>query len=75
MKEIQPKFPLINPVPQPSTISSKPNPQPIQPTLPSPVEQATKALTPPNCGDPKLQKYIDALYSDPVIFHLTLFLL
>jgi hypothetical protein len=75
MKEIQPKFPLINPVPQPLTIPFKPNPQPIQPTPPSPVEQATKALTPPNCGNPKLQKYIDALYSDPVIFHFTLFLL
>jgi hypothetical protein len=86
MREIQPKFPLINPVTQPLTIPSslsqkppvilsKPNPQPIQPTPPSPVGQAAKALTPPNCGNPKLQKHIDALYSDRVIFHFTLFLL
>jgi hypothetical protein len=47
MKEIQPKFPLINPVPQPQPISS---PKP-----------------PPNCGDPRLQKHIDALYTNPVI--------
>ena len=41
MKEIQPKFPLINPVPEPFKI--------------------------PNCDDPALQKYIDALYLDQVI--------
>jgi hypothetical protein len=56
LKEIQPKFPLMNPVPQPS---------PIIPTPPTP-----KPLTPPNCGNPELQKYIDALYLDPVIVSL-----
>lgn len=48
LKEIQPKYPLINPLPQP--------------VIPPP-----KPLTPPNCGNPKLQKYIDALYYDVVI--------
>jgi hypothetical protein len=54
LKEIQPKFPLINPVPQPSAVlpeSKQPSP---------PVQQ------PPKCNDPNLQEYIDALYSDPV---------
>jgi hypothetical protein len=79
MREIQPKFPLINPVPQPSNISSEPKknlvqqpppPPPVKQatkTLTPPVKQATKTLIPPNCGNPELQKHIDALYSDPVI--------
>lgn len=45
MKEIIPKYPLINPVPDP-----KPRP-----------------ITPPDCGNPNLQRYINALYQDPVI--------
>jgi hypothetical protein len=53
LKEIQPKFPLINPVQQPL---------PITPTPSTP-----KSLISPNCGNPKLQKYIDALYLDLVI--------
>jgi hypothetical protein len=54
LKEIQPEFPLINPVAQPSTVL------PRSAQLSPPVEQ------PPKCNDPNLQKYIDALYSDPV---------
>ena len=71
LKEIQPKFPLINPVPQPSTIVLKPKlPKPsIQPS-PS-VQQSSNTSKPPKCKDPNLQKYIDALYSDPVILSLT----
>ncbi len=49
MKEIQPKFPLINPVPKSPTLPSNPIPS-----------------KPPNCGNPKLQKYIDVLYLGPV---------
>ena len=67
MKEIQPKFPLINPVPQPSRTSSKSQPQPIAKQPPVPVEKVIKTLAPPNCGNLRLQKHIDALYSDPVI--------
>jgi hypothetical protein len=46
LKEIQPKFPLINPIPQSPSVH--------------------KTLLPPKCKDPKLQKSVDALYSDPV---------
>jgi hypothetical protein len=77
LKEIQPKFPLINPVPQPSTVLPKPKPQSIPPTPiepipktltpPTSIEPASKSVTPPNCADPRLQKHIDALYLDPVI--------
>jgi hypothetical protein len=82
LKEIQPKFPLINPIPQPSTLSSKskspPTHQPPKPFVPTPVKQtpttlppapfekAQTKLLPPKCKDPKLQKSVDALYSDPV---------
>ena len=69
LKEIQPKFPLINPVPQPSTISSKPKQKSIS-TPPSPVKQVPKTFAPPKCDNPELQKHIDALYSDPVIVSL-----
>jgi hypothetical protein len=44
-----------------------PSKQELQPVQPSPIEQPIKALMPPNCGDPELQKTINALYSDPVI--------
>jgi hypothetical protein len=60
LKEIQPKFPLINPVPQPSTIlpkSTQPSP---------PVQQPQKTFKPTKCNDPNLQEFINALYSDPV---------
>ncbi|CAF1010560.1 unnamed protein product [Adineta steineri] len=65
LKEIEPKFSLINPVPQPTprpTISPMPKPTslPHQP----------KPLKPPKCNDPKLQKYIDAMYLDQVIIAL-----
>jgi len=53
LKEIQPKFPLINPVQQ------------SLPIIPTP--SAPKSLISPNCGNPKLQKYIDAIYLDLVI--------
>jgi hypothetical protein len=66
LKEIQPKFPLINPVPQPSTVLPTP-PIPKTLTPPTSIKPASKSVTPPNCGDPKLQKHIDALYLDPVI--------
>jgi hypothetical protein len=69
LKEIQPKFPLINPVPQPPTLPPKPKQQSISPPPPS-VEKVPKTLTPPKCGNPQLQKHIDALYSDPVILSL-----
>jgi hypothetical protein len=66
MKEIQPKFPLINPLPQPSIISSKPKQKSIQqPT--SSANRATKPRQPPNCENPELKKRIDALSSDRVI--------
>lgn len=65
MKEIQPKFPLINPVPPPPTIATKSKPETVP--LPAPMQQAMQPLTPPNCGNPELQEYIDALYLDPVI--------
>jgi hypothetical protein len=64
LKEIQPKFPLINPVPQPSAVlpkSKQPSPS---------VQQPQKTFKPPKCNDPKLQKHIYALYSDPVIISL-----
>jgi hypothetical protein len=60
LKEIQPKFPLINPVPQPLTVLPK------SAQLSPPVEQPPKTLKPPKCNDQNLQKYINALYSDPV---------
>jgi hypothetical protein len=82
LKEIQPKFPLINPIPQPPTLSSKSKPPPVQqlpkPSVPTPVKQTPKTLPPapiekvqktllpPKCKDPNLQKSVDALYSDPV---------
>ncbi|CAF0830689.1 unnamed protein product [Adineta steineri] len=62
LKEIQPKFPLINPVPQP----------PLHPPT-SPMPNPTSLQNPPNllkpheCNDPSLQKYIDAMYLDQVI--------
>jgi hypothetical protein len=64
MKEIQPKFPLINPVPLPPKVSSKSKQHSISPPA---VQPAPKPLTPPNCGNPHLQKHIEALYLDPVI--------
>jgi hypothetical protein len=68
LKEIQPKFPLINPVQLPSNISSKPKQESISPSVqPKPKPNP---VPPPKCDDPKLQKYIDALYSDPVIVSL-----
>jgi hypothetical protein len=63
LREIQPKFPLINPVPQHSTTLSKSKQKSIGPS-------------PSKCGDPELQKHIDSLYSDPVIaYHLLPFTL
>jgi hypothetical protein len=62
LKEIEPKFPLINPV----TLLPKSIKTPISSPKP-PVEQKSITLKPPQCGDPKLQKSIDALYLDPVI--------
>jgi hypothetical protein len=82
LKEIQPKFPLINPIPQTPTPSSKSKPPPVHqqpkpfvptpvkqsPTTlePAPIEKVQKTLLPPKCKDPNLQEYVDALYSDPV---------
>jgi hypothetical protein len=82
LKEIEPKFPLINPIPQLSTLPSKskspadhqlskasvPTSVKQTPTTlsPAPVEKVQKTLLPPKCKNPKLQKYVDALYSDPV---------
>ena len=59
LKEIQPNFPLINFLHQPTTISSK--------ASPLPVEQVPKTVTPPKCDNSKLQKHLDALCSDPVM--------
>ncbi|CAF0993708.1 unnamed protein product [Adineta steineri] len=62
LKEIQPKYPLINPVSQPT-----PDP-PISPIPePTPLPDPPKPLQPPNCIEPTLQKYIDAMYLDQVI--------
>jgi hypothetical protein len=81
LEEIQPKFPLINPIPQPSTLSSKSNSPPVhqlpKPSVPTPVKQtpttlppapieAQKTLLPPKCKDPNQQRSVDGLYSDPV---------
>jgi hypothetical protein len=57
--------------PQPPTIPSETKPQPIQP---SPVEQSIKALMPSNCGNPELEKHIDALYSNSVIISFYVFI-
>ncbi|CAF1248685.1 unnamed protein product [Adineta steineri] len=76
LKEIQPKFPLINPVPQPAphppiptmpkatALSDPPKPPMPKPTL---FPDSPKPLKSPNCIDLKLQKYIDAMYLDQVI--------
>jgi hypothetical protein len=82
LEEIQHKFPPINPIPQPSTLPCKPKsplvhqlPKPSVPTPvkqtpttlpPASVEKVQKTLLPPKCKDPKLQKHVNALYSDPV---------
>jgi hypothetical protein len=82
LKEIQPKFPLINPIPQSPTLSSKSKSPPVhqlpKPSVPTPVKQTPttlppalvqkvqKTLLPPKCKDPNLQKSVDALYLDPV---------
>jgi hypothetical protein len=65
LKEIQPKYPLINPVQLPPTIQEKPTHQAIKPTLEKALTEYTKPV--PTCNDPELHKYIDALYLDPVI--------
>ncbi|CAF0763362.1 unnamed protein product [Adineta steineri] len=70
LKEIQPKFPLINPVP--SSISHPPIPQPTpipDPptppiTEPTPLPDPPKSLKPPKCNDPYLQYYIKPMYTD-----------
>jgi hypothetical protein len=71
LKEIQPKFPLINPVPQSPKVSPKPKERSISPPV-SPAEQVPKPIVPPKCNNPQLQKHIDALHSDPVISYLRL---
>ncbi|CAF1456464.1 unnamed protein product [Adineta steineri] len=109
LKEIQPKFPLINPVPQPTLHSpippipqstplpdpsappiteptllpdlpipsiTKPTPLPALPipsiTKPTPLLDLPKPLQPPKCNNPKLQKYIDAMYLDQTLTTLDL---
>ncbi|CAF1319603.1 unnamed protein product [Adineta steineri] len=76
LKEIRPKFPLINPVPQPTPHPPIP-PMPKATPLPGPPKSLKPKPTlfsdPPkpiksrNCIDFKLQKYIDAMYLDQVI--------
>ena len=61
LEEIQPKYPLINPV----STQPSPTPQPIP--SPSPLPKPKPI---PQCGDPRLQKHIDALYNDPVSTHI-----
>ncbi|CAF1638317.1 unnamed protein product [Adineta ricciae] len=63
LKEVQPKFPLINPVPVPSIAPSKFTPQFTPPD---------QTVSPPICKDPRLQQHIDALYSDPALTTLDL---
>jgi hypothetical protein len=73
LKEIQPNFPLINPLQQPTTISSIPKQQMACSASPPPVEQVPKPFTPPKCDNSKLQKHLDALCSDPVMSLLNTF--
>ncbi|CAF0999256.1 unnamed protein product [Adineta steineri] len=62
LKEVEPKFSLINPVPQPTLHPSTPlTSKSIQ--LPDPP----RPLKPPTCKDPDLKEYIDAMYLDEVI--------
>jgi hypothetical protein len=79
LKEIQPKFPLINSVQQSPNILPIPkqqsvpilssSPDQMRKTVPSStsIEQVPKAVVPPKCDNVKLQKHIDAMYSDRVI--------
>ncbi|CAF0846280.1 unnamed protein product [Adineta ricciae] len=63
LKEVQPKFPLINPVPVPSSTPPKVTPH---------FTSTHKPISPPICKDPRLQTHIDALFSDPTLTTLDL---
>ncbi|CAF1311001.1 unnamed protein product [Adineta steineri] len=76
LKEIEPEYPLINPVSQPTP--HPPIPSMLQPTPlpdssispmaePTPLPDPLKPLQPPKSNNPRLQKYIDAMYFDQVI--------
>ncbi|CAF3482579.1 unnamed protein product [Adineta steineri] len=67
LKEIQPRFPLINPVPQ--AIPHLPIPHMPKPT---PLPDPSKLLKQPKCNDPTLQKHIDAMYLDQTLTTLDL---
>jgi hypothetical protein len=66
LKEIQPPFPLINPVQQPSNVTL----QSKQQSFSSSVKPVPKTFTSSQCDNSKPKEYIDHMYSDRVIASL-----